>query len=63
IWSAGDAPSRHPDFRCPAYVNLPPQCSLQTDPHDHCCKTVHCDYNMVVTTPAPIFAVTTPPTG
>ncbi|XP_052786256.1 cell death abnormality protein 1-like, partial [Mya arenaria] len=49
--------------RCPAYVNLPPQCSLQTDPHDHCCKTVHCDYNMVVTTPAPIFAVTTPPTG
>ncbi|WAR12949.1 SAS-like protein [Mya arenaria] len=49
--------------RCTVYTNLPAQCTLQTDPNDNCCKTVHCDFNLKITTLAPIFAQTTPVAG
>ncbi|KAH3775135.1 hypothetical protein DPMN_176532, partial [Dreissena polymorpha] len=49
--------------RCTVYTNIPPQCTLQPDPADSCCKKINCDFNMVVTTFAPIFAQTTPVAG
>ncbi|XP_053401477.1 uncharacterized protein LOC123550590 isoform X2 [Mercenaria mercenaria] len=49
--------------RCTAYTNIPPQCSLITDPSDSCCKTIKCDFTKPVTTIAPLFAQTTPVAG
>lgn len=31
-------------YRCPVYDNLPPECSLVTDPKDQCCRIPSCQF-------------------
>lgn len=50
-------------FRCPTYQNIPSECTLKPDPQDNCCKIISCGALSAITTPPPLFAQTSPPTG
>ena len=41
-------------YRCPHYINVPPQCTYLQDPNDQCCKVAVCNMTPGITpTPKP----------